>query len=91
MNYKTTRFYAVSESGSCSPDYRRWNESENCGHAHKTQKAAEACLVKKQRSYCNHGHASGTPCAQCLGYAQPHSTSAAWYNGSIHNQYGERV
>ena len=91
MNYQSQRFYAVSETGSCSPDYQRWEEAENCGHAHKTIEAAEKCLSKKQRWYCQHGHIAGTLCSQCLGYAQGNSTSAAWYNGSIHNQHGERI
>ena len=48
MNYKTERFFAVAETGSCSPDYKRWEERATCGHAHKTREAAEACRVKKQ-------------------------------------------
>lgn len=89
--YKSTRYFAVVESGSCSTDYQRWEERANCGHAHKTREAAEKCLAQKQRRYCNHGHAQGTPCRQCLGWAQGHSTSALWYNGTIHNQHGERA
>ncbi len=91
MNYKTDRYSAVVETGSCSPDYKRWEEKANCGHAHKTIESAQKCLDKKQTSYCNHGHVTGTPCSQCLGFAQRHSTSALWYNGRIHNQDGERV
>lgn len=86
-----TTYAAVVESGSCSADYKRWEEIKHCGHNHRTIEAAEKCLSLKTRSYCNHGRITGLPCRQCLGYAQNHSTSAAWYNGRIHNQNGERV
>lgn len=91
MNYKTTRYFAVVESGSCSPDYKRWEERATCGHAHKTYEAAQKCLEKKQTRYCDHGHVAGTPCKLCLGYAQSKHTSALWYNGTIHNQDCERI
>jgi hypothetical protein len=84
-------YTAVVETGSCSPDYKRWETRTDCGHAHKTREAAEKCLAKKQTSYCNHGRVAGTPCRHCLGYAQNHSTSALWYNGNIHNQNSERA
>jgi hypothetical protein len=84
-------FSVVVESGSCSPDYKRWEERCNCGHHHKTEAAAERCMKKLTRSYCNHGHVAGSPCKQCLGYAQSHSTSAKWYGARIHNQAEERV
>jgi len=90
-NYKTLRFFAVSETGSCSPDYKRWEEEANCGHAHKTLNAAAKCLANKQQSYCNHGRPAGSSCSACLGFANADSTSALWYNGNIHNQHGERV
>src|SRR5665811_185723 len=41
-------YCAVVESGSCSMDYQRWEEAANCGHAHRTYEAAEACRVKLQ-------------------------------------------
>lgn len=91
MNYKSERFFAVVETGSCSMDHQRWEERCTCGHAHKTREAAEKCLAKKQQSYCNHGRVAGTACKHCLGWAQAHSTSALWYNGKIHNQNGERA
>lgn len=84
-------FKAVVESGSYSPDGKRFEEREDCGHLHKTIEAAEKCLAKKQTSYCNHGRKAGAPCRQCNGYAQSHSTSALWYNGRVHNQDGERA
>jgi len=91
INYNGTRFYAVTETGSCSIDFKTWEEKENCGHAHKSLEAAKNCLKKQQRSYCNHGHVAGTPCAKCFGFAQNQSTNADWYNGTIHNQHGEKV
>jgi hypothetical protein len=94
MNAKSERketYSVVVESGSCSTDYRRWEERANCGHAHKTIDAAERCREKLTRSYCNHGHVSGTPCARCCGYAQSQTTSARWYRATIHNQDGERA
>ena len=33
-------------------DYQRWEERENCGHAHRTIEAAEACkgrLTKRNK------------------------------------------
>ncbi len=89
---RETKWYvAVVESGSCSMDRMRWEEKTTCGHKHKTQAAAEKCLASHQTSYCNHGHVAGSPCKQCLGYAQSHSTSALWYNGTIHDDQGRRV
>ena len=90
-NISSITYTAVVESGSCSMDSKRWEERATCGHAHKTIEAAEACLTKKQRSYCNHGRIAGTLCRHCCGYAQSQSTSALWYNGTIHNQHGERA
>ena len=84
-------YSAVVESGSCSRDYTRWEERLNCGHKHKTIKAAEACLAKKRQWYCMHGRRQGLPCKGCLGLAKGDHTSADWYNGTIHNQNEERV
>lgn len=84
-------YSAVAETGSCSLDYKRWEEKANCGHKHRTIAAAQKCLSRKQQSFCNHGRVAGTPCKYCNGYAQSNSTSAIWYNGRIHNQNGERV
>ena len=84
-------YTAVVETGSSSMDRNRWEELATCGHAHKTVEAAEACLAKKQRWYCNHGRIAGTLCRHCLGYAQGQSTSALWHNGTIHNNLGERI
>lgn len=84
-------YSVVVESGSCSRDYKKWEEREHCGHAHKSIRAAEACMAKLTRRYCNHGRVAGTACGQCLGYAQSQSTSARWYNAIIHNQDSERV
>jgi hypothetical protein len=84
-------YSVVVESGSCSQDYKYWEERVNCGHAHKTIEAAKACMAKLTRWYCNHGHVKGTPCSACLGRAQGHSTSATWYNATIHNQDQERA
>ena len=84
-------YKAVVETGSCSTDYRRWEEADDCGHAHRTPEAARKCLESKQVWYCNHGRKQGLACRHCCGYAQGHSTSAHWYNGTVHNQDGERV
>lgn len=88
---KSERYSVVVESGSCSTDYKRWEEKEHCGHQHKTIDGAEKCREKLTRSYCNHGRVAGSPCKSCLGYAQRQSTSAKWYNATIHNQDGERI
>ena len=90
-NITRTTYRAVVETGSCSMDYRRWEERATCGHDHKTIEAAEACLEKKQRWYCDHGRISGALCRHCLGYAQGETTSALWYNGTIHTNLGERA
>lgn len=84
-------YSVVVESGSCDPTYTYWHERANCGHAHRTIEAAEKCKEKLQQSYCNHGHVAGTPCIRCCGYAQANSTSAKWYNATIHNQNKERA
>jgi hypothetical protein len=90
--YKSTRYYAVAETGLCSLDRQHWEEWANCGHAHKTREAAIKCLSKKRRMYCEHGRLAGLPCKHCLGdYARGRTTSALWYAGTIHNQNKERV
>ena len=84
-------YSAVVESGSCSPDYQRWEERATCGHAHRTIEAAQACLARKTRWYCQHGRPAGGRCRHCGGSARAQSTSALWYNSTIHNQRGERI
>ena len=85
-------YRAVVETGSCSVDYKRWEERETCGHNHRTIEAARKCLKQKQAHICRHGRPSGAKCAHCTGgVAGRHETSALWYNGRIHNQDGERV
>ena len=84
-------YSVVVETGSCDPTYKRWEERAHCGHAHKTREAAERCMEKLTRMYCQHGRAAGTPCRHCLGFAQSQNTSAKWYNATIHNQHGERA
>ncbi len=39
-------FKVVAETGSCSHDYRQWEEKADCGHKHRTIEAAEECLRK---------------------------------------------
>lgn len=84
-------YSAVVESGSCSVDQRRWHERAHCGHAHRTVAAAQRCLDKHARHYCQHGRVAGTLCSRCLGFAKADSCSAEWYNACIHTQDGERV
>ena len=84
-------YSVVVESGSCSPDYQRWEEREHCGHYHRTIEAAEKCMEKLTRYYCQHGRPAGSLCAQCCGYAQAQNTSATWFGATIHNQNQERV
>jgi len=76
MTTKTERYSAVVESGSCSMDYKRWEEHRNCGHAHKTIEAAERCGEK------NYGakYVNGS-----------WQANAAWHGYRVHNQDGERV
>jgi len=86
------RYRVVVESGSCSPDYRRWEERATCGHAHKSIELAVRCLRRLTRCYCEHGHVQGTPCARCLGgIARSNSTSARWYNATLHTTDGARL
>ena len=84
-------YSVVIESGSSDQTYTRWEERSHCGHAHKTIEAAIRCKRNLTRMYCDHGRPAGLPCARCLGYAQSKTTSARWYNATIHNQDGERV
>jgi hypothetical protein len=85
-------YHVAAETGSCSPDYKRWEEKATCGHNHKTVEAAEKCKEKLQRSYCQHGRIAGMLCRNCLGgIARSQETSALWYNATIHNQDGERL
>jgi hypothetical protein len=76
MRYKTERYSAVVESGSCSPGYKRWEEVKNCGHAHKTVEAAEQCGAKHYAAKYVNGS---------------WQASAAWHGYCVHNQDGERV
>lgn len=87
-----TTYTAVVETGSCSMDQRRWEERTTCGHLHKTTDAARKCLTRLTREYCGHGRAQGLLCRHCLGgISRGGHSSALWYNGTIHNQDGERV
>ena len=86
------RYSVVVESGSCSMDYRQWEERAHCGHAHKSIDAAKACMAKLTRRFCQHGKPGGTPCRYCLGSrAQGYSTSAQWFGATLHTQDGARV
>ena len=76
MNYKSERYSAVVESGSCSPDYQRFEERVHCGHAHKTREAAERCGVAHYGAHYTNG--SWSACAD-------------WHGYTIHNQNEERV
>lgn len=69
-------FYAVVESGSCSQDYKRWEERQNCGHAHKSPAAAEACGKKHYTAKYVNG--SWQACA-------------AWHGYTVHDEIGQRV
>ena len=86
------RISVVVESGSCSLDSTRWEARAHCGHAHRSEEAAEACLLRHTRSYCRHGRPEGTPCARCNGArARGESCSAAWYHARYHDQIGMRI
>jgi hypothetical protein len=92
MKHAMTHYRVVVESGSCSPDYRRWEEQAHCGHKHRTIGAAEKCLAKLTRYVCQHGRPAHSLCGQCLGgFARADNTSAYWWGARIHNQEGERV
>ena len=70
------RFCAVVESGSCSCDYQRWEERQNCGHLHRTYEAAMDC----GNNHLNeHYDSTGWHC------------NAAWFNFTIHDQNGRRA
>jgi hypothetical protein len=77
VNYKKERYSAVVESGSCSPNYKRWKERDHCGHSHKTTKAAQKCGKKHMGA---HYYVSGL-----------WQGVALLYDFRIHNQIGERV
>lgn len=85
MTVTKQRYTVVVESGSCSMDYKHWEERVTCGHKHKSLETALKCMRHLTRWYCQHGHVAGTPCAQCLGYSQAQETSATWYNATIHH------
>ena len=68
-------YSAVVESGSCSTDYKRWEEKAHCGHRHRTFAAADRCGDKLRGM---HRDASGSWVC-----------SALWYNYSVHNDDGE--
>ena len=76
MNYKSERYSAVVESGSCSTDRKRFEERRNCGHAHKTLEAAERCGATHYGAHYTNG--SWQACAD-------------WYGYTIHNQNEERA
>lgn len=69
-------YSAVVESGSCSMDYRRWEERLHCGHHHRTFEAAVKCGEKRRNARYENGS---------------FVCSAAWYNFTIHNQHNERI
>lgn len=85
------KFSAVVETGSCSRDGLRWETRTDCGHAHRTLEAAQSCLDKQQMWRCNHGRKARARCRPCGGYAEAQSTSALWYNGTIHESGGRRA
>lgn len=71
-------YSAVVETGSHSADYSQpvYEERRNCGHAHRTIEAAEACGAKH---YANR-YVRGSWTA-----------NAAWHGYTIHDQDGHRV
>jgi hypothetical protein len=77
MNNKKEKYSAVVESGCCSPNYKRWDERDHCGHAHKTTKAAQKCGAKHIGA---HYYVGGL--WHCI---------TPWYDFKIHNELGERV
>ena len=44
-----TTYSIVVESGSCSPDYKRWEEKANCGHAHNFKPVESSDLEEVNR------------------------------------------
>ena len=71
-----TKYKAVVESGSCSTDYRYWEERKDCGHLHKTYEAAKKCGAKHYGAHYVRGS---------------WQANADWHGYTIHNQHGERV
>lgn len=76
MTITKETYSAVVESGSCSPDYKSWEERMNCGHTHKTFEAALACGKKNYAEKWVNGS---------------WQASAAWHGYTVHNQNGERI
>src|SRR5215472_19129965 len=72
----TTRYRAVVESGSCSPDYRYWEERRTCGHLHKSYAAAQKCGAAHYDAHYVRGS---------------WQANADWHGYSVHNQDGERI
>lgn len=64
------------ESGSCSQDYQYWEERRNCGHLHRTIKAAEECGKKHyDAKYVNGSW----------------QANADWHGYTVHDQDERRV
>jgi len=72
----TPRYKAVVESGSWNPGTRRYEESRDCGHLHKSYEAAQRCAAKLYKAR----YVRGT-----------WQANAAWHDYRVHNQDGERV
>jgi len=84
-------YSVVVESGSFSPDGKRWEELRRCGHKHRTKEAAQACKDKLTQGYCQHGKRAGHYCKHCHCNAPAQYCDGNWYNTRIHNQHGERA
>jgi hypothetical protein len=75
---RRTGYYAVVETGSCSTDYKRWEERRNCGHAHRTVAAAERCGARHYDAHYS----------KLTGSWQ---ANADWHGYTVHDQHGQRV
>jgi hypothetical protein len=64
---------------------RVYEEVANCGHRHKTEAAAEACMTKLTAWRCNCGARSNsrTRCNSSTGTHSMDSTSALWHHSRV--------
>ena len=71
----------VRDPNSWSRDTGIHTELNNCGHAHRTEEAAQKCLDKLTawRCLCGRSTKRWAPCCR----TSRNSTSATWYNAKV--------
>lgn len=86
---KTTYSVVVRNSNSWTQNRdgsnREYEITAHCGHKHKTEAAAEQCLLNLTAWYCNCGERSDAHhrrCSSSTGHTQ-NSTSSRWYHATV--------